>query len=599
MPPTSADIESVIPEELALRREDKVILFADVVESVRLTHLDDEIFVKRWALIYRHLVNLLDPEAGENLVKSTGDGALVELASAARAVEIAFEVLKFADEINSSLLEDEKILFRFGAASGNIIHLNDDVFGHDVNVAARLMGLASAGEVVATSSVRYQISAEVDAEIEDLGECYLRHVKDPVRAFKLSRIGPPQHCPMRVSYERLKPAVAVMPLVPRSKNPKEAPTGDALADELIRLLSRNADIDVVSRFSTIAFMTRLEDLSAIRDKLDVDYVVSGTFNIEGEGAELEFEIIDAKSSLIIWSYSFRISDIERPTQRADIINEVSFNIILHITRQETRSVKNRPAQSLKAHTLLIGATNLMRRLSFDDMMLARKVLDVLLDRTPREPLVLAQDAEWRVMRAQQGWSDHFARDARLASDAAAKAVDEDPDCSTALMVQGVVQAHFLQRPDIAERLYDAAISIDNSNALAWLSRGALYAFTDRGEQAIEETSRAIGLSPLDPSSFLFLSIAATAHLTAGNDLSALDLVNRSLRLNRLHASSLRVKAVALWRLGHESEARNAISELLDLDPQFSITKYLNHAPSADYHIGREIAKILSEAGAPS
>jgi tetratricopeptide (TPR) repeat protein len=121
---------------------------------------------------------------------------------------------------------------------------------------------------------------------------------------------------------------------------------------------------------------------------------------------------------------------------------------------------------------------------------------------------------------------------------------------------------------------------------------------DEGASAVECTGLALRLSPLDPHRYYYDSLAATAQLTAGQYDSALALAQRSLRANRSHTSTLRVMAVAQWRLGLRQDARKTVQRLLELEPDLTVDRYLKRAPSAPYKIGKEIASALREAGVP-
>jgi tetratricopeptide (TPR) repeat protein len=116
---------------------------------------------------------------------------------------------------------------------------------------------------------------------------------------------------------------------------------------------------------------------------------------------------------------------------------------------------------------------------------------------------------------------------------------------------------------------------------------------------VRHTRHALKLSPLDPLKYYFDSLAATAALSAGNYERALQLADRSLRLNRTHASTLRVIVTALCRLGRVEDARGFAGQLMALEPGFTVTRYLERSPGAPYKLGRDVASALAEAGVPS
>ena len=180
-----------------------------------------------------------------------------------------------------------------------------------------------------------------------------------------------------------------------------------------------------------------------------------------------------------------------------------------------------------------------------------------------------------------------------------RALDNDPKCSLALAVDGAVHTNLLKRLDVAKERYELALAANPNDALAWALKGTLHAFMDEGTSAVQCTGLALKLSPLEPRRYYYNSLAASAHLTAGQNENALALAQRSLRENRSHTSTLRVMAVAQWRLGLHEEARRTVQQLLELEPDLTISRYLKRTPSAPYQIGKEIASALKDAGVPN
>ena len=167
-----------------------------------------------------------------------------------------------------------------------------------------------------------------------------------------------------------------------------------------------------------------------------------------------------------------------------------------------------------------------------------------------------------------------------------------------MTVEGQVNTYILKRLDVAEQMYAQALQSNPNDSLAWLLKGTLHAFRDEGKEAVRHTRHALKLSPLDPLKYYFDSLAATAALSAGNDARALQLASRSLRLNRTHASTLRVLITHLCRLGRLEDARRHVAQLLSLEPNFSVGRYMERSPGAPYRLGHAVASALADAGVP-
>jgi len=166
----------------------RTLVFVDVVESVRLMEQNESDFVRRW----RHLVrtiekDILPPNRGR-LVKSHGDGLLLEFSGVTSAVKAAYALQCACTSVNTDEQPERHILLRAGVHVGHLIADELDLYGSGVNLAARLLTLAGPGEIVVSADVRDQLAPVLDADVEDLGLCYLKHVHEPVRAY---RIGPP------------------------------------------------------------------------------------------------------------------------------------------------------------------------------------------------------------------------------------------------------------------------------------------------------------------------------------------------------------------------------------------------------------------------
>lgn len=574
------------------------MLIVDMVESVRLIEHDEDGTISRWLDLVRLIENDLLPANKGRLVKHLGDGMLLEFGDVRTAVLAAFAIQQASDRENVDKPSDRRMLLRIGIEVGDVIVDDHDIFGHGVNLAARLANLARPGETVVSASVREQITPELDADVEDLGECFLKHVKDPVRAY---RIGPPGRHPTRsvaIPVGSLLPTLAVIPFMGRDVAEEHQVLGEILAEEMIRQLSRSPDLNVISRLSTTAFRGRVISLDEIRTHLNANYVLSGIYRVHGERVVLDAELAEAKSSHIVWSRHVedKIRGIIGGEQEA--IGHLVADIRKAVMSRELQRTQALALPTLENYSLLMGAIALMHRLSRRDFERARTLLETVIERAPRSAIPLAWLANWHVLKVTQGWTNDPDRDNKLAFDRTQRALDADPENSLALAIDGLVHTHLQKRLDIAQERYELAIQANPNDPLPWLLSGTLHAFMDDGKRGVEQTETALSLSPLDPHRYYYDSLAASAHLTAGDYGRVLVLAKQSLRANRSHTSTLRVIAIAQWQLGDREAARNSIEEVLALEPDFTVSRYLERTPSASFKIGKKIAKILREIGVP-
>jgi len=397
--------------------------------------------------------------------------------------------------------------------------------------------------------------------------------------------------------ESLLPTIAVIPFLTSRTVPAHDVVGEVVADDVIAALSRSDEVNVTSRLSTTVFRWRDIQLGMVGQALNADFVLSGSLAGEAEKVVLRLEFAEVSTNRVLWTDRM---EAMVPALLTD--PEISLKIVSGVRKavelREIRRVRANPLASLRSYSLLTGAVGLMHRLSPPDFDSARTLLTSLIERAPDHPSPLAWMARWHVLRVQQGWSESPKQDAEAALACAKHALDIDPENALALTSEGFVLTNLLRRLDDAEDRYNAALEINPNEANGRLLRGALYAFQGHGERAIQDSELALHLAPLDPHRFFFLALAAGSQLAGGNYERALELAEASLRINRAHTSTLRIKTVAQLRLGQAEQARATAQELMRLQPSLRVSTWLRSSPSADFDIGRRIADDLRAAGVP-
>lgn len=582
---------------LSLQRSTKAVLFVDVVESVRLIEADEEAAIRRWLQLVAHLKSdILDPSDGR-IVKTLGDGLLLEFSDAAEAVRAGLKLAAMVERESASLPPDQSMHIRLSLNFGEVVNESDDIYGREVNVAARLMTVARPGEFLATAQVRDALVSELDAVFDDMGEFRLRHVAEPVRAFRVLPKGAAPRVQPILSEEDLLPTIGVLPFSSNSIDQDDAALGSALAGDVTAALSRSGEVNVISRLSTMAFGARDLPLRRIGTALSADFVVSGRCSRDGARASLEVELTEVASDRTLWSDSIQVDESDLVFETGPV-EQLVCAITRAIKKREVGRALSKPMPSLESYTLLMAAITLMHRLSPQDFELSRRLLQALVERAPRQPAPLAAMARWHVLRVVQGWTDSVEREGAEALECTRRALDLDPENVAALVAEGFVLNNLMRRLDDAERAYDLALELNPNSAPGRLLRGTLNAFRGAGSQATRDTERALHLAPLDPHLFFYQSLAASACISAEDYERALELADQSLRRNRMHTSTLRVKAVAEHRLGRFDAASETAAQLMKIQPKLTVGKWLASAPSADFDVGRAFAQSLREVGVP-
>jgi adenylate cyclase len=585
----------------AQTRNTKVLLVMDVVESVRIMEQDQDGFVRRWQQLVEEAEQKVLPRHGGRIVKSLGDGLMLEFASAQGCVKAAFELHSYTRQANHGVRPEHQMHLRMGGHLASFVTDQHDIYGTDVNLTSRVSTLAGPGETVVTAELRDHLVVDVDVDIEDFGECHLKHVQNPVRAY---RVGPAGHAsvvvPMREYTAPIQPTVAVIPFEAHSSDLSQFSVGALLADSVIGQLCRTADLRVISRLSTSAFSGRQSSLAEVGAYLGATFVLNGSYIAQGNRLLISAELADAQAERVIWAE--RISgDVGDLLQvESEISHSIASAVYAAILKTEVQKTLTRPLPTLESHSAMLGAVTLMHRTTRDDFFKAHQLLELLIERHRRHPVLWAWMSKWHVLQVEQGWSSNPESTAQLALSQSSRAIEMDPTSSMALSIDGFVRCNLLKDFDGALQKYRAAIDANPSESLAWLFMGMLYGFTGKDHLALEAVEKAIALSPLDPTKYFYQSLAASVNLSAGNYPRAIELAQSSLRSNTTHVSTHRALIIAQAMSGQIENAKAQATKLLLLDPEFTISKFLARKSGAQFDgKAKTFAEALRMAGVPA
>jgi class 3 adenylate cyclase/TolB-like protein len=548
-----------------------------------------------WSAMQDYLAHEVVPARGGRVVGRYAGGLLMDFPKARPAVTAAFAIQQAFGSGQLGRAAGAS-LPRIGMQMREASADESDTYSGGAGLATRLTAIAEPGQIVVSSTVRDELIPGLDADIEDLGERYLSDMNQPVRA---CRLGPPVQLDLEggTVSDELRPTIAVIPFTEHGEGHQSL--GEIIAEEVIAALSRSADLNVVSRLSTTAFRGRGATPSEIGSHLRANYVLSGAYRISSNVLVLATELAEAKTGRALWARDLKGSVEGIVEGNDELIDRLVAEASGAVMARELERTQAQSLASLESCTLLIGAIALMHRLSLHDFNKARDMLLRVVQRAPRHAVPHAWLAKWHVLRVWQSWSDDVASDTRLALDHTKRALDNDSHCTLALAIDGFAHTNLLKALDVAQSRYDLALQLNPNDSLAWLLRGMLHAFKGEGKQAVKEANRALRLSPLDMHRYFYDSLAGGAEIAAGHYERAVELTQRSLRANRMHASTFRMLAIAQWQLGRRDEARATVAELMKIEPTLTASKWLEMSPSSDYPIGRLCADALRQAGVPA
>jgi adenylate cyclase len=291
---------------MGMARKLAAIIAADVVGYSRLMGANE---AGTLAALKTHRQELIDPKIAEHqgrIVKTTGDGLLIEFPSVVEAVQCAVEVQRAMQDRNLDVPTDHRIEFRVGINLGDIIIDGDDIHGDGVNVAARLEGLAEANGVCVSRVVHDQVRDKLDLAFEDLGERELKNIARPVHLFRVaaSAIGQPVPSAKLPLALPDKPSIAVLPFQNISGDPEQDYFADGMVEEIITALSRFKWLFVIARNSSFTFKGRAVDIKEVGRRLGVRYVLEGSVRKAAGKVRITGQLIDAVTGAHIWADKF-------------------------------------------------------------------------------------------------------------------------------------------------------------------------------------------------------------------------------------------------------------------------------------------------------
>jgi len=558
-----------------LHRITKVIMVVDVVESVRLMEQDEDGFIQRWQQFVRRMRDEVLRDSGGRMHKSLGDGLMLEFDNAPSSVRAGIAAHRICAEVNRGVDESLHLHLRVGAHVAQFVADEHDIYGSDVNLAARIATLAGPGEIVVTSQLRDCLTAGLDAEIEDLGDCHLKHVKEPVRVYRVGAVG---HAPVIPDAQALppdfRPTIAVIPFQARSSDPEHFVVGELIADGVISQLSRSPDLRVISRLSTTAFRGRAGSIDDVETRLGASFVLSGSYVASGAKVLISVELADTRSNEIIWAdrVAGPISDLLQV--QSEMLGQIAASTARALIDSEVQRSLIQPMPRLDSSALLLGGISMMHRSSVREFERSRQALDALVERHGRIATPRAWLAKWYVMKVIRGLSDAPKRDTKLALEQTQRALDSEPNNALTLAVEGYVHCQLLGNYETATERLTEAIATNPNEPMAWLFKSVLSTMWASAADSVVEVETALTLSPIDPLRYYFDLLLASALLTNNKHDQAIARAKQSLRANRHHSPTLRVLLTAQTELGLMADAGDTLRWLMAEEPGLTVSSYL-------------------------
>jgi adenylate cyclase len=485
-------------------------------------------------------------------------------------------------ERNRPIAADNRIEFRIGINVGDIVVEDGDIFGDGVNVAARLEALAEPGRICVSARVQEDAAGKLDLGFEDIGEQQLKNIGRLVRVYRVQPASAPVQPSVPATALPLpdKPSIAVLPFANMSGDPEREYFADGMVEEIITALSRIRWLFVIARNSSFRYKGRAIDVKQVGRELGVRYVLEGSVRKGGNRVRITGLLIDAATGTHLWADRFDGS-LEDVFDLQDKVATIVAGIIEPTLRQaEIERARRKRPDNLDAYDLYLRALPFACTSMPEE---ADKALGFLEQAIKLEPdlaighAMIAWSHEQRYLRGgllEEAKSTAL-RHARLA-------IAAGSDDATALAIAGLVIG-FLDPGDYATALdaFDRSLALSPSSAVALGFSAVTRAWRGESAIAIQQAEQALRLSPLDPLSNIRHMAIAIAHFVAGRFEQAAAAANRATQAHPRFRPPYWMRAAALARLGRIGEAQTVAQQLLEVQPQFTITSISRHPGPQD------------------
>lgn len=588
----------------SLSRRLVAVMALDTAGYSRLMHEDEEGTHRRLTALMREVIEpAIEANSGQ-IVKKTGDGALVMFPRAETAVRAAIAIQReMRRRTGRGESAARRIVFRIGINLGSVIVEQDDIYGDGVNIAARLEGIAHPGTILVSEAVASQAVDIADSEFVDLGERLLKNIARPIRVFGVTVISGEGVAPLPSEGAAIpgfigRPAVAVLPFRDLRSDPDQEFFVDGLTEDLITRLSAWRSFPVIARNSAFAFKGQTVDPRAVGEKLGARYVVQGDVRRTKDRVRVNVEVADSSSGHVIMAERFDREYSDLFALQDELANSVTGLLAPELLKFERDRLVRESVSRLDVYELQMRGLWHHYRYTREDNYVAIKLMRKAMQLDPTSAQVVANLTVMMVHALNENWKhdDQITHD--VAFQLAQRAVALDARDATAHFALALVCRH-TRRRDLDLPASREAVRLNPSNAAAYvvLAGGLNYAgMPEEGRQAVEF---AIRLSPYDPRMSLWLPAHAMCLYQLKRYAEVLSPARRSLAVRPGYVVPLRYLVAALGQLGQSDEAKEPLAALRQTLPTLADAR----AHLAKYYVSPEaidhIIEGLTKAGMPS
>ncbi|MFY9956236.1 adenylate/guanylate cyclase domain-containing protein [Bradyrhizobium sp.] len=551
------------------------VLAADVAGYSRLMGLDEEGTLARLKIAKKTVVDPALASHRGRIVKTTGDGMLVEFASAVDAARSSLEVQRSMAEQNAAVPQDQRIEFRIGIHVGDIIFDDNDIFGDGVNIAARLEGISEPGGVCMSDDAYRQVRGKVEIACDDLGPQNLKNIAEPMQVWRVrldgqiaSKVQPGSlvgQAPALALPD--KPSIAVLPFQNMSGDPEQEYFADGTVEEITTALSRFKSLFVIARNSSFTYKGRAVDIKQVGRELGVRYLVEGSVRKAAGRVRITGQLIEAATGAHLWADKFDGDMADMFELQDSVTRNVVGAIAPRLLRAEIELTQRKKPDSWTSYDHFMRGMALFIQNSAESNKEAISEFRKVLALDPGFGPAYARIAIC-IYQLRNMFLVPVTEQERIeALQMAARASELEPDDAYVLAITsfvfGTLNDEFERGAACAER----AVAINPNLAAAWNARGWMSLHLGEPEIALDAFGRSLRLNPLDPAMVpRTLSGLAAACLVTGKYDDGVRWSEQALAQQPRNLLALIIFVGNARRAGREDDAKNGAARIRKLFP---------------------------------
>ena len=584
-----------MPNEQKVTRKLTAIMSADV-KGYSLLMSDDEIHTIQTLKTYRQIMSEYIQQHTGRVVDSPGDNLLAEFGSAVDAVQCAVGIQKRLKKENDRFVEDKRLEFRIGVNVGDVVQDENKIYGSGVNVAARIEGLADPGGVCISRNAYDHVKDKLGLGFEFLGDHEAKNIKEPIRIYKVLI---DLDLPESFSDEPLEltdmPSIAVLPFDNMSGDPSQEYFSDGLTDQIINGLCKVANLFVIARNSSFAYKGKSISIKQIAKELGVKFILEGSVQKAGDRVRITAQLIDATTDLHKWSESYDRELTDIFALQDDITMKILWAMNANVTHGEQALIWSEGMKvGIKAYDAFMKGLEHFYRFNREDNAQARTDYQKSLDIEP-SPIVYAMLGFAHLVDLMYGWSDSQMESFDKANKCAESAYEMNEDVDILHMLLGYIYL-FKGMHDKAVSEGKRAVQLSPNGAEAHVHLAAISNYAGKSDEAIRLIKKAFRLNPT-PTSYYYNHLG-TVYRSLQKYEDAITACESMIHMNPNSLPPYITLASCHSLLNQIDKARQAVTDILRIDPQYSIGQFALTMPFKDKEELDLYLQALRKAGLP-